>query len=716
METLLKNWRPICLLCNDYKIFAKLIANRLALVINEIVGKQQTGFIAGRSIYTNILKTTEIVAFLNRKKLPGVIAMIDFEKCFDRVHYQSIQDVFKYFGFGQYYRDLIASLYSNFQFCTSNNGFLSQFMVKGRGTNQGCPASPQIYAVCGEVMNHLIERNNTIRGIPIPNLKDILSQFADDTAAFLMYDQTTVEGFINVLASVEEQMGLKVSYDKTTLYRVGSLYNTDAKLYTSKDFVWSSNPIETLGVSIPCNGDTCNKNVTKIMGKIKNTCKSWFNRQLSLSGRILVVNTLMASICTYQMVAMVQLKKTEIDEIVKIMREYVWVGKKPKISWYTLTKKFEQGGLQLIDLVSKQKALAVSWIFKLPQTETFIQESVYTNLCPVLRESIWRCNLKSKEVNKCFLPSIWRNILQAWCELNYKEPENKTHVLDQVLWYNSNIKVGNKPFVWKGWVSKNIILVRDIVDGTGRFLRGEQLGVGWIELQSLIHAIPKTWKTYLEQGSEGEAHHELYVQFRDLKSNVSRKTYHLFIHDEEHTRKYLERWEEKGILFNANEFDKAFVKYRKCTKVVKFRDLQYRLLLNKVITKVDLKEWTIEIDDECQLCELYPETTLHVFTKCAKTQPLREYLYKLAETNGLEIDKSNEAFILNSIQKNDNHVINFIALVVKHYMYRCKCQGDKPSVKLLKTLIQQQLQIEWCTAKLNNNVKKCKQKWSPICS
>ena len=86
-ELLIKNWRPIMLLNCDYKIFTKLLANHLSLVVDDLIGPQQTGFIKGRSIHCNILKTREVISYLNKNKLPGVIAMIDFEKCFDHIDF-----------------------------------------------------------------------------------------------------------------------------------------------------------------------------------------------------------------------------------------------------------------------------------------------------------------------------------------------------------------------------------------------------------------------------------------------------------------------------------------------------------------------------------------------------------------------------------------------------------------------------------------------------
>ena len=89
-EKLLKNWRPITLLNYDYKIYAKALSNRMDTVVSELVGTQQTGFIKGRSIISNLAKTREIISYLNRRNQPGIIAVVDFEKCFNHIEYNSI--------------------------------------------------------------------------------------------------------------------------------------------------------------------------------------------------------------------------------------------------------------------------------------------------------------------------------------------------------------------------------------------------------------------------------------------------------------------------------------------------------------------------------------------------------------------------------------------------------------------------------------------------
>uniref|UniRef100_W5MP44 Reverse transcriptase zinc-binding domain-containing protein n=1 Tax=Lepisosteus oculatus TaxID=7918 RepID=W5MP44_LEPOC len=50
-RTELKNWRPLTLLCVDYKIIAKLLVHRLSRVMTNVIGRDQTCGVKGRSVY-----------------------------------------------------------------------------------------------------------------------------------------------------------------------------------------------------------------------------------------------------------------------------------------------------------------------------------------------------------------------------------------------------------------------------------------------------------------------------------------------------------------------------------------------------------------------------------------------------------------------------------------------------------------------------------------
>ena len=75
---LLKNWRPITLLNVDYKILTKVLASRLSSYMSQLVYTDQTGYIKGRYIGTNIRTIEDIIEFTNTTDSQGYLLAVDF--------------------------------------------------------------------------------------------------------------------------------------------------------------------------------------------------------------------------------------------------------------------------------------------------------------------------------------------------------------------------------------------------------------------------------------------------------------------------------------------------------------------------------------------------------------------------------------------------------------------------------------------------------------
>ena len=82
---------------------------------------------------------------------------IDSEKCFDRIEHSAIEGALCYFGFGGRFIDWVKILLNQFQLCTQNNGFISDWFEATRGCKQGCNLAPLLFLVCGELLAHKIK-------------------------------------------------------------------------------------------------------------------------------------------------------------------------------------------------------------------------------------------------------------------------------------------------------------------------------------------------------------------------------------------------------------------------------------------------------------------------------------------------------------------------------------------------------------------------------
>ena len=80
-----QQFRPICLLNVSFKIFTKVLTNRISTVATKTISLTQTAFMPGRNIIEGVVILHETTHELHRKKQSGVIFKIDFEKAYDKV-------------------------------------------------------------------------------------------------------------------------------------------------------------------------------------------------------------------------------------------------------------------------------------------------------------------------------------------------------------------------------------------------------------------------------------------------------------------------------------------------------------------------------------------------------------------------------------------------------------------------------------------------------
>ena len=71
---------PIYLLNVFFKIFIKVLNNRILKVADKLIGPSQTAFIPGCYIMEGVVILHETIHELHRKKQDGVILKLDFEK------------------------------------------------------------------------------------------------------------------------------------------------------------------------------------------------------------------------------------------------------------------------------------------------------------------------------------------------------------------------------------------------------------------------------------------------------------------------------------------------------------------------------------------------------------------------------------------------------------------------------------------------------------
>jgi hypothetical protein len=129
---LLANWRPLCLINSDAKLFTKLLANRFNRVLPKLINPYQTGFLPHRLISDNGWLNQTLMA--NHRSvapnLPQVAVLLDQEKAYDRVHPEYLRRVLLRFGFPSGLVGCLSSLWRKNWLLICQNGQVNcQFLL-----------------------------------------------------------------------------------------------------------------------------------------------------------------------------------------------------------------------------------------------------------------------------------------------------------------------------------------------------------------------------------------------------------------------------------------------------------------------------------------------------------------------------------------------------------------------------------------------------------
>jgi hypothetical protein len=105
--TLIKNWRPISLLSCFYKIISKAVNSRLDRVIDKLTSLNQKAYNKKRYIHEAIIDTVDTIRYCENNNVRGVILSIDQRKAFDSIYHGFIMEVYRFFGFGDSFIQLV---------------------------------------------------------------------------------------------------------------------------------------------------------------------------------------------------------------------------------------------------------------------------------------------------------------------------------------------------------------------------------------------------------------------------------------------------------------------------------------------------------------------------------------------------------------------------------------------------------------------------------
>jgi hypothetical protein len=161
--TKLGDFRPISLLGCLYKLIAKVLAARLAKVMNSIVASTKSAFIKGRSLVDGVVVVNEVVDLAKKTGKDCLILKVDFEKAYDSVDWGFLEYMLRRFGFGCKWIGWIRAYVFAGNLSVLVNGSPTSEINIQRGLKQGDPLAPFLFLLVAEgfagLMRSAVEKN-----------------------------------------------------------------------------------------------------------------------------------------------------------------------------------------------------------------------------------------------------------------------------------------------------------------------------------------------------------------------------------------------------------------------------------------------------------------------------------------------------------------------------------------------------------------------------
>ncbi|KAM0829175.1 hypothetical protein ACQ4PT_067046 [Festuca glaucescens] len=365
-----RDFRPISLIHGIAKWVAKVLANRIAPVLPQMVGAHHSAFVRGRCLHDNFMMVQGTARKLHSSSIPAVLMKLDITKAFDTVDWSFLVDVLWKLGFGERLITCFCALLSTASTRVLLNGTPGSRIANRHGLRQGDPLSPQLFILLMEVL-HLMIQKAADEGLLSPlapsGLRHRTSIYADDVVTFLRPSVMDFRTFTAVIKDFGTASGLRTNIAKCSANLIRC---TDAHVALVEQELRSHVehfPQRYLGLPLSLRKPSAAQ-LQYLVDNVANKLLGWKASLLDKGGRLELVRSTLSAMPIFSMMSLDIPVKT-ILAIEKIIRGFLWKGRKDVkgghclLAWDKVCTPKAWGGLGILNLRMMNVALRTRWLW-----------------------------------------------------------------------------------------------------------------------------------------------------------------------------------------------------------------------------------------------------------------------------------------------------------------------------------------------------------------
>ena len=743
------SYRGLSLLENVFKLYSKLLANRMERPLKQIQNPQQFGFTRRKGILEASRCVIDTIRHAHRKNKPLIVISTDFKKAFDSISLDHIENCLRVYQFPDRFRIAIMRLVRNGTMQFQINSSTSQDHELKTGSGQGDPKSSGIFNLSVQPLNHYLAKSPEVPRYEVDGVGVEPVSFADDNLLLLQGDKIEqIMATIRMIQLFRRVSGLFLNPPKCEIMSV-NCREEDILRLAAESQMKRVTTIKHLGLHINDRGEVPHETniapIERAMNRIADTFTTVSSTPL---GRSIYAKYLLASRYLHK-VQNFEFSQLQLTSLRASVLRLTWTrhrmgtdtsSTRVHIAGTRVSQPLAYGGLSIPDPIIQSKSIRFGWGRK------FLSPSQNLSWVRILEEMLRECGRPDiqthlnlgfhdwKHTATAIDSQFWSGVFNTIAELMALSHEfDRYWHLVPITGYElndfsnidqSSLSYTNPPV--KNMVDAGLINIGQLfhLNQAGLIDRTQPKTYEVLEQEFSIE-IPPMVRNSLEALSVQvrrrftASNSYTPLQSSTLRSLITAKqsgcseATRLLLKQErrgwswgEFPHSFLTYSQDHLIDISSQQFSMAFKRTRSSTLSPSIQWTSLQVLLRTLWTRVKESNTarntlsTNPVDQSCSNCHNLPEHTTHLLYECQLALQVWEVVQtKINESatrlrsdfTHIEISRNQVMFNhppagLTDQEKRD--VVDII-MVVKHVLYRLKFRDDLnriPSTRLVLTI------------------------------